>query len=72
VYPTPAYTNEIIRIYKALDITETKAHLDEDEFLSAEWIDKKELKKMIRNGEINDAKTLIALLHVLNEEREKD
>ena len=68
VYPTPAYTNEIIRIYRAEGITKTKARLDEDEFLSAEWIDKKDLKKMIRNGEIKDAKTLIALLYVLNED----
>lgn len=68
VYPTPAYTNEIIRIYRAVGITKTTAHLDEDEFLSAEWIDKKDLKKMIRNGEIKDAKTLIALLYVLNED----
>ncbi|MBQ3219741.1 MAG: NUDIX hydrolase, partial [Clostridia bacterium] len=63
-----AYTNEIIRIYRAEGITKTKARLDEDEFLSAEWIDKKDLKKMIRNGEIKDAKTLIALLYVLNED----
>ena len=72
VYPTPAYTNEIIRVYKAVNIIDAKAHLDEDEFLSAEWIDKKQLKNMIRNGEIKDAKTLIALMYVLNENWEKD
>ena len=72
VYPTPAYTNEIIRVYKAVNIIDAKAHLDEDEFLSAEWIDKKQLKNMIRNGEIKDAKTLIALMYVLIENWEKD
>ena len=65
VYPTPAYTNEIIRIYQAEDIKEGKSNLDEDEFLSAVWIDKKELKLMIDRGEIKDAKTLIALLYAL-------
>ena len=65
VYPTPAYTNEIIRIYQAEDIKEGAVNLDEDEFLSAVWVDKKELKRMIDNGEIKDAKTLIALLYAL-------
>ena len=62
IYPTPAYTNEIIRIYKAVEIIETKSCLDEDEFLSAEWIDKYQVKKMIENGQIKDAKTIIAVL----------
>lgn len=65
VYPTPAYTNEIIRIYRAEGLTETQIHLDKDEFLSAEWVDKDKIKEMISRGEIKDAKTLIALLSVL-------
>ena len=65
VYPTPAYTNEIIRIYQAEDIKEGVVHLDEDEFLSSVWVDKKELKEMIERGEIKDGKTLIALLYAL-------
>ncbi|MBQ8427186.1 MAG: NUDIX hydrolase [Clostridia bacterium] len=67
VYPTPGYSNEIIRIYQAVEFHETAMHLDEDEFLSSEWIDKKELKKMIRNKEIKDAKTLIALSYAIFE-----
>lgn len=67
VYPTPAYTNEIIRIYRAKGITDSKSHLDEDEFLTAEWVDKKTVKHMIEKGEIKDAKTLIALMSVLGE-----
>ena len=65
VYPSPAYTNEIIRIYRAEGLTETQTHLDEDEFLSAEWVDKEQIRIMIERGEIKDAKTLIALLWVL-------
>ena len=65
VYPTPGYTNEIIRIYKAEDISQSKQHLDEGEFLTGEWIPKKKLKEMIKLGEIKDGKTLIALLHEL-------
>ena len=62
IYPTPAYTNEIIRIYKAVEFIETKARLDKDEFLKAEWIDKHAVKKMIESGQIKDAKTIIAVL----------
>ena len=65
VYPSPGYTDEIIRIYRAFDLKETKAKLDEDEFLAIEWIEKDKLKEMINNGEIKDGKTLIALLSVL-------
>ncbi len=65
VYPSPGYTDEIIRIYRALDIEQTSSHLDEDEFLESVWIDKQTLREMIKNGEIKDGKTLIALLSVL-------
>ena len=65
VYPTPAYTTEIIRIYRAVGIRQAKAHLDEDEFLTAVWIEKEKLKDMIAHGEIKDAKTIIALLYAL-------
>ncbi len=65
VYPSPGYTEEIIRIYKALDIQKTNVHLDEDEFLESVWIEKDKLKEMIKKGEIKDAKTIIALLATL-------
>ena len=62
VYPTPAYTSEIIRIYRADGLTKSKQHLDEDEFLHSQWIDKDQVVKMIYDGEINDSKTIIAVL----------
>ena len=65
VYPSPGYTNEIIRIYKAVGITKTKAHLDDDEFLECVWVEKQQLKQMIKDGKIKDGKTLIALLAIL-------
>ena len=65
IYPTPAYTNEIIRIFKAKDFVEGKIKLDEDEFLSGEWIDKDLALKMVNNGQIKDAKTIIAILSQL-------
>ena len=62
IYPTPAYTNEIIRIYRATEVEEGQMHLDEDEFLKGEWFDIEKVKQMIYDGKIKDAKTIIALL----------
>ena len=65
VYPTPAYTNEVIRIYRAINVKKSSQRLDDDEFLECCWFERETLKQMIKDGEINDAKTLIALLAVL-------
>lgn len=61
VYPSPGYTEEIIRIYKAEGLKEGDTKLDEDEFLTGSWFDIETLKKMVKDKEIKDAKTLIAL-----------
>ncbi len=65
IYPSTGYTDEIIYIYRAEDVVKTHMHLDEGEFLDNVWIDKKDLKQMVAKGEINDAKTLVALLSEL-------
>ena len=65
IYPSPGYTSEIIRVYRAKGLKKSRVKLDEDEFLRAEWIDKARLEKMIKSCEIKDAKTLVALLSVL-------
>ena len=60
-YPTPGYTNEKIYIYRANGGEKVAAHLDEDEFLEAEYIPEERVMEMLKNGEIRDAKTIIAL-----------
>ena len=60
-YPTPGYTNEKIYIYRANGGEKVAAHLDEDEFLEAEYIPEERVVDMLKNGEIRDAKTIIAL-----------
>ncbi len=61
MYPSPGYTNEKIYIYQATDVEETQAHLDEEEYLDVEYIPLEKVKEMLKNGEITDAKTIIAL-----------
>ena len=68
VYPSPGYTEEVIRIYKADGLKETENSLDEDEFLTGEWFDIETLKKMVKNNEIKDGKTLIALYRLFSKE----
>lgn len=61
LYPTPGYTNEKIYVYEVKDGSATAAHPDEGEFVSAEWVDLSEAKKMIETGILRDAKTIAAL-----------
>ncbi len=65
IYPTPGYTNEIIYIYKAVNPVKTEVRLDKGEFLTGHWLDKETIRNMIKNGEILDAKTLLALNTIL-------
>lgn len=65
IYPSPGYTQEKIYIYQAKNFTKTQKHLDEGEFLESYWIDKQTVKEMLKNGQIKDAKTIIALLYFL-------
>lgn len=62
IYPTPGYTDEIIYIYKVEKVSQGKTHFDEDEMLDSVWIDLDKAYQMIDDGEIKDAKTIIALL----------
>ncbi|MBE7077761.1 MAG: NUDIX hydrolase [Clostridiales bacterium] len=68
-YPSPGYTDEKIYIYRAFDGERVKAHLDEDEFLDAEFVTLDKVKEMMQRGEIRDGKTLIALQAYLLEEK---
>lgn len=61
IYPSVGYTNERIYIYLAHGGKRVEAHLDEGEFLDVEWIELEGVRKMLKNGEIKDAKTVIAL-----------
>lgn len=65
IYPTPGYTDEIIHIYYAEKYEVSHQKLDEGEFLNYCFIDIKDVIKMIENGEIKDAKTIVAVYKYL-------
>ena len=62
VYTSPGYSDEKLYLYKAEDLKFTHCHPDEGEIIQAFEYKYDDVLKMIDNGEINDAKTLCALL----------
>lgn len=63
---TMAFSNEVIHLYVAEGLIEGEQCLDEDEFLHVEKYEIEEIKKMIREEQIYDAKSLVAILMTLN------
>ncbi|MBQ9516545.1 MAG: HAD-IA family hydrolase [Eubacterium sp.] len=62
LYPTPGYTNEIIRLYGATGLHFEEQNLDDDEFLQIVKMPFDELISRVMSGEIKDAKTVAAAL----------
>ncbi len=61
IAPCPGYSNEMINIYIAKDLTETKQNLDNDEIIQVHKISFSKAFKMISAGEIVDSKTISGL-----------
>lgn len=57
-----AFTNENIDIYIAKGLKKTQQNLDPDEFIAIEEFDLDTLLKMIFSGELQDSKTVSAIL----------
>lgn len=58
---TPGFSDEVIHLYKAWELTKGEQHTDEDEFIGVQAFSPEELLTMIMSGELYDAKTLCAL-----------
>ena len=64
IYTTPGFTDEIIHLYAAYDLTPAAQHLDQDEVLSVELLTLVSACERIHLGEIVDAKSICTLLLV--------
>lgn len=64
LYPSVAYTDEIIHMYVAKNLVYGEAHTDDDEFLNVVKIPLTEFVEMIMDGTIQDSKTQAAILKV--------
>lgn len=63
MHPTPGYCDEEMIFFKlsGFSVPEEKADLDEDEDIEVQVFDVKEVRAMIRRGEITDMKTVVGL-----------
>lgn len=59
--PSPGFSQELIHLYLATELHQKEIHLDEDEFLEVEKYSLEELLSMIREGKLQDGKTVIGL-----------
>ncbi|MDE7354560.1 MAG: NUDIX hydrolase [Acetatifactor sp.] len=64
--PTVAYDNEFIDIYVATDLKPGRQHLDQYEFIELEPMELDDLCERIYAGEIQDGKTVAALMAYKN------
>jgi ADP-ribose pyrophosphatase len=61
ITPLPGYSDERIHLFLARDLSAAEQHLDFDEVLAVHEIPFQEALNMVRNGSIQDAKTICAL-----------
>jgi ADP-ribose pyrophosphatase len=64
IYTTPGFTDEKIHLFLARELEEGDHRREADEFMELHVRPWSEVREMIRRGEIQDGKTLVALLFV--------
>ncbi|GAB2696975.1 NUDIX domain-containing protein [Paenibacillus thermoaerophilus] len=60
-YTSPGFADELIHLYVADELVPGQANPDEDEFLEVTEVTLDEAKALIREGRIEDAKTIMAV-----------
>lgn len=62
--PSPGYTSEWLYLYEAVDFQEVNDALAcDDEFIDVIWLNLDEAYQKVLNGDIVDAKTVIAIMY---------
>lgn len=64
IWTTPGFTDEVIHLYLASDLTPGESALEPDEVLAVHQFRWSEAMQMVQNGTILDCKTLTSLLFV--------
>lgn len=64
MYTAVGFSDEKLHLYLATQLTMSKQHLDEDEYIELVTYPIEEAIKMIFTGEIKDSKTIVGLLAV--------
>lgn len=61
-FTSPGFANEKLHVFYGEKLIEGHPELDEDEFLDVHTFARTEVESMMKSGDIQDAKTLVALL----------
>lgn len=61
IYPSVGYTDEVIYLYYATDLTKTKASINDEEDIELFEVSMEDIIRMIKDGTIVDAKTICAI-----------
>jgi ADP-ribose pyrophosphatase len=64
IFTAPGFTDEVIHIYRATELSRGRQNLDRDEVLEVVEVSLQEAIEMIRGGKIRDAKTMVGLQSV--------
>jgi ADP-ribose pyrophosphatase len=62
-YTTPGFTDERIHAFMATELSRGDTAQEQDEFMSIEPMPLSRALEMIRSGELNDAKSALAIMH---------
>ena len=65
MHASPGFTNDKLSFFVAEDLVESSLDLDEDENLTSRSYLVTDLYQMVENGEITDAKSIIAIFYAL-------
>ena len=60
IYPAVGYSDEVLHVFKATDLTKTKIMREKDEIIEPKVFTRPQIGRMIRNGKIRDSKTISA------------
>ena len=71
IFTAPGFTDEVIHIYKATELTTGRQQLDRDEVLEVIEMPLAKAIGMIEAGEIRDAKSIVGLHAVYLQSRSK-
>ena len=63
-WTTPGFTTEYMWLFEATGLTRTQINPDEDEVIEVDVVNIEEALRMIDDGRIQDAKTILGLLRV--------
>jgi ADP-ribose pyrophosphatase len=65
ILPSPGFSDELISLYLATGLSQGEMQPDEDEYLNVVYVDAREMVRRVYAGEIQDGKTVCAVLIAL-------